>query len=74
MLSFYPAAGPQVPRSLLEQLAPGGRLVIPVGPREEQHMQRIIRTADGWREPSLGPVRFVPLVGSEGWQHDEPTS
>jgi protein-L-isoaspartate(D-aspartate) O-methyltransferase len=64
------AAGPHVPRSLLDQLALGGRLVIPIGSRDEQRLLRIVRTADGWREESLGPVRFVPLVGHEGWQDE----
>lgn len=61
------AAGPQVPQSLLDQLAIGGRLVIPVGSREDQQMVRIVRTPQGFRDESLGSVRFVPLVGDEGW-------
>lgn len=63
------AAGPRVPPSLLDQLAVGGRLVIPVGSRDEQHMLRIVRTGCGFREEQLGPVRFVPLVGREGWNN-----
>lgn len=65
------AAGPQIPRSLLDQLAPGGRLVIPIGTREEQELVRIVRTPEGLRKESLGPVRFVPLVGREGWQEEQ---
>ncbi|HEY0605941.1 MAG TPA: protein-L-isoaspartate(D-aspartate) O-methyltransferase [Herpetosiphonaceae bacterium] len=64
------AAGPHVPRSLLDQLAPGGRLVIPIGSMDEQKLIRIVRTPQGLQEESLGPVRFVPLVGREGWQDD----
>ncbi|HEY0738893.1 MAG TPA: protein-L-isoaspartate(D-aspartate) O-methyltransferase [Herpetosiphonaceae bacterium] len=64
------AAGPHVPRSLLGQLAPGGRLVIPIGSMDEQKLIRILRTSQGLQEESLGPVRFVPLVGREGWQDD----
>lgn len=63
------AGGPDVPPSLLDQLSPGGRLVMPVGrdPRA-QELLRIRRAADGrYDEESLGPVHFVPLVGSEGW-------
>ena len=66
------AAGPHVPRSLLDQLAPGGRLVIPIGDLDEQKLIRIVRTPQGLHEESLGPVRFVPLVGREGWQDDRP--
>lgn len=58
------AAGPEVPPALLDQLAPGGRLVMPVGPPEHQTLVRVRRAADGslCRE-SLGEVRFVPLMG-----------
>jgi len=64
------AAAPHVPQSLLEQLAVGGRLVIPVGSRDEQVLRRIVRTQQGYRGESLGPVRFVPLVGEEGWREE----
>lgn len=65
------AAAPHVPQPLLDQLAPGGRFVIPVGNRDEQHMRRITRAPEGWRDEMLGPVRFVPLVGEAGWKEDE---
>jgi protein-L-isoaspartate(D-aspartate) O-methyltransferase len=65
------AGGPgRVPPSLLEQLARGGRLVIPRGHTQaEQELVRIRRHADGTfgDEEHLGAVRFVPLVGVEGW-------
>ena len=61
------AGGPHVPRSLLHQLADGGRLVMPVGQRDEQHLVRITRRGSRFAEESLGPVRFVPLIGEEGW-------
>jgi protein-L-isoaspartate(D-aspartate) O-methyltransferase len=64
------AAAPEVPRPLLDQLAPGGRLVLPVGPRDDQHMLRIVRTAQGFKQQNLGPVRFVPLVGEHGWREE----
>jgi protein-L-isoaspartate(D-aspartate) O-methyltransferase len=64
------AGGPDVPPALLAQLAPGGRLVMPVGdePRAQQ-LVRVRRRPDGapihdW----LGPVAFVPLIGAQGWQ------
>jgi len=62
------AGGPAVPRSLREQLAQGGRLVIPVGVERVQRLLRIRRTdEDRYDEEDLGPVLFVPLIGEEGW-------
>jgi protein-L-isoaspartate(D-aspartate) O-methyltransferase len=55
------ATGPRVPRALEAQLAPGGRLVAPVGD-EHQYLTRVRRTSDGLRTERLDPVRFVPLV------------
>jgi protein-L-isoaspartate(D-aspartate) O-methyltransferase len=63
------AAAPEVPRALLEQLAPGGRLVIPIGTEEgRQTLMRVTRQASGFLEEALADVRFVPLVGKQGWQ------
>ena len=64
------AGGPQVPHPLLEQLAIGGCLVIPVGPSHySQELVRIRRTSEtNYHRENLGAVRFVPLVGSEGWE------
>ena len=56
------AAPPEVPEPLLEQLAVGGRLVIPVGVGR-QELLLITRTEDGFRRESLLPVRFVPMQG-----------
>jgi protein-L-isoaspartate(D-aspartate) O-methyltransferase len=63
------AGAPSVPPALREQLAPGGRLVIPVGRRlDDQRLVRLTRLADGrFGEEDLGGVRFVPLVGQQGW-------
>jgi protein-L-isoaspartate(D-aspartate) O-methyltransferase len=63
------AGGPSVPAALLDQLAPGGRLVMPVGPRGGERLVRVRRRADGtFAEPEdLGPVSFVPLIGAQGW-------
>lgn len=68
------AGGPSVPDSLREQLAIGGRLVIPVGEQVGlQTLRRITRTGvDEFREEDLGGVRFVPLVGEEGWHIEAP--
>lgn len=63
------AGGPDVPEALLAQLAAGGRLVIPVGEdRSLQTLVRITRRADGaLHREDLGDVRFVPLIGAQGW-------
>jgi protein-L-isoaspartate(D-aspartate) O-methyltransferase len=63
------AGGPQVPESLKAQLKVGGRLVIPVGAdRRSQELVRVTRVAeDDYRTTELADVRFVPLVGEEGW-------
>ncbi|MCL4792561.1 MAG: protein-L-isoaspartate O-methyltransferase, partial [Gammaproteobacteria bacterium] len=49
-----------------EQLAPGGRLVIPVGPAGQQELLRVTRTPDGLQRELLGSVSFVPLVEGMG--------
>jgi protein-L-isoaspartate(D-aspartate) O-methyltransferase len=62
------AGAPRPPRSLLDQLAIGGRLVLPHGDADRQHLTRITkRGPDEIEEEDLGEVRFVPLVGAEGW-------
>ena len=68
------AAAPAIPDALREQLAIGARLVIPVGPRDQQDL-RIVerRTANDWREWSDGAVVFVPLVGEAGWPTGDDT-
>ncbi|MEW6268717.1 MAG: protein-L-isoaspartate(D-aspartate) O-methyltransferase [Thermodesulfobacteriota bacterium] len=67
------AGGPGVPEALLDQLAVGGRLVMPIGQdRELQTLVRITRRADGTlAHESLGDVRFVPLVGVQGWRAED---
>jgi protein-L-isoaspartate(D-aspartate) O-methyltransferase len=63
------AGGPQVPESLKEQLKIGGRLVIPVGadPRS-QELVRVTRiSTNEYRSEDIADVRFVPLIGEEGW-------
>ncbi|MHC5026148.1 MAG: protein-L-isoaspartate(D-aspartate) O-methyltransferase [Planctomycetota bacterium] len=66
------AGGPEVPESLLQQLAIGGRLVIPVGTDlRSQELLRIRRTGEhAYEEDRLGRVQFVPLIGTEGWALD----
>ena len=63
------ASGSHVPKSLIEQLAPGGRLVMPVGdPGWVQKLVKLTKREGGSLQQSdLGGVRFVPLIGEEGW-------
>jgi protein-L-isoaspartate(D-aspartate) O-methyltransferase len=63
------AGGPQVPESLKEQLKIGGRLVIPVGAdQRSQELVRVTRiSAKQYRSEDIADVRFVPLIGEEGW-------
>jgi protein-L-isoaspartate(D-aspartate) O-methyltransferase len=63
------AASPQVPNSLLEQLAFGGKLVIPVGSMGLQQLYRITRRKEGNLVENLGGCRFVPLIGIEAWEN-----
>ena len=62
------AAAPVVPARLAEQLAPGGRLVLPVGGRSDQQLMLVRKDERGQlSESALGYVRFVPLIGQDGW-------
>jgi len=62
------AGAPQVPRPLTEQLALGGRLVIPVGDRWSQTLTCVRKTTDGLKFEYHGGCRFVRLIGEHGWQ------
>lgn len=65
------AGGPQVPRALKDQLAAGGRLVIPVGEDRDQKLLKVTRTTETeFVEENLGSVAFVPLIGEQGWAED----
>ena len=61
------AAAPEPPRPLYEQLADGGRIAVPVGSREEQRLQVVVRGAEGPQVVRSVPCRFVPLVGEAGF-------
>jgi protein-L-isoaspartate(D-aspartate) O-methyltransferase len=64
------ASGSHVPKPWVEQLADGGRIVMPVGdPNWVQELIKVTKGADGkLNQESLGSVRFVPLIGEEGWK------
>jgi protein-L-isoaspartate(D-aspartate) O-methyltransferase len=64
------AASPEIPAPLVEQLAVGGRMVIPLGDREAQTLTLVERQQEGIRTSTIGDVRFVPLVGEFGFQQD----
>ncbi len=67
------AGAPNVPQGYLDQLAVGGRLVIPVGDRTNQVLMRITRVAETeFKEEQLLGCRFVPLVGNHGWREERP--
>ncbi len=62
------AGAPDIPKTLLDQLNYGGRLVIPLGTRNTQELLLVTKDDQGnIRERNLGAVRFVPLIGDEGW-------
>jgi protein-L-isoaspartate(D-aspartate) O-methyltransferase len=64
------ASGSHVPRPLVEQLAPNGRIVMPIGdPGWVQELIKVTKQEDGiLKQENLGGVRFVPLIGEEGWK------
>ena len=64
------AASPEVPAPLVEQLALGGRMVIPLGDRASQALTLVERHADGVRTSTIAGVRFVPLVGEFGFRQE----
>jgi protein-L-isoaspartate(D-aspartate) O-methyltransferase len=65
------AASPKIPPPLVDHLKLGGRLVIPVGDRQEQTLIRLTATRDRPQVEHLGGCRFVPLIGQQGWVSDE---
>jgi protein-L-isoaspartate(D-aspartate) O-methyltransferase len=66
------AGAPTLPRVLLEQLAVGGRMVVPIGSRHEQELTKVTRTPTGFSLTTLGPCRFVPLIGKGAWEEEPP--
>ena len=64
------AGSPDIPQPLIDQLAIGGRLVIPVGDPFVQDLFRVTKTEEGVRKEDLGGCRFVKLIGKYGWEAD----
>jgi len=62
------AGSPKIPEPLFEQLADGGRMVVPVGSRFSQELIRVKRIGDDFKEENLGGCRFVDLIGVHGWK------
>ena len=64
------AASPKVPQPLVDQLAEGGKLVIPLGGMDEQELVMFTRHGNELVRESILPVRFVPLLGMHGWREN----
>ncbi len=64
------AGAPEIPQILRDQLADGGRLVIPIGPRYSQTLYRVSRQGDQFTEEDITGCVFVPLVGDFGWKDE----
>ena len=62
------AGSPDIPQVLVDQLADGGRLVIPVGDRKSQTLKKVLKTRAGLITSSHTPCVFVPLIGTYGWK------
>jgi len=65
------AGTPQIPAPLISELAPGGRLVAPVGEETIQELIRLTRNNNKIITEKFGAVRFVPLIGEYGWEEDK---
>lgn len=62
------AGAPRAPEPLCEQLAEGGRMIIPIGDKFSQELIKIVRDKDRFRQKNLGGCRFVDLIGIHGWK------
>ena len=62
------AGAPSMPQPLLDQVAEGGRLVIPIGNRHGQDLIKVTRAKNAFKEDNLGACRFVDLIGAYGWK------
>ena len=64
------AGAPEVPEKLLDQLAAGGRMIVPVGNQHSQDLIKITKDKDGLHKSNLGGCRFVKLIGAQGWKEN----
>jgi protein-L-isoaspartate(D-aspartate) O-methyltransferase len=64
------AGAPAIPTTLMQQLLTGGRLVIPVGNEYSQTLLKAVKQEKGYKQEDLGGVRFVKLIGDQGWKAD----
>ena len=64
------AGGPAVPPALVEQLADAGRMLVPIGNKEEQILKLVMKRGTEVSIQDIAPVRFVPLYGTQGWEHE----
>ena len=62
------AGGPTVPQPLVDQLADGGRMLVPIGTLEEQTLTLVTKRGSSIETRAIAPVRFVPLFGTHGWE------
>ena len=62
------AGAPKIPEPLLDQLAEGGRMIIPIGDRFSQELIKVTKAKDGYEKENLGGCRFVDLIGVHGWK------
>jgi protein-L-isoaspartate(D-aspartate) O-methyltransferase len=62
------AGAPKIPEPLKEQMAEGGRMIIPVGNKFSQDLIKVTKTKNSFREKNLGGCRFVDLIGLHGWK------
>ena len=62
------AGGPTIPNALVEQLSDGGRMIVPIGSKDEQMLKLITKRNGVIETRDIAPVRFVPLFGTQGWE------
>jgi protein-L-isoaspartate(D-aspartate) O-methyltransferase len=63
------AGAPRIPQPLLDQMAEGGRIILPIGNRYSQDLVKVTKLKDNYKEENLGGCRFVDLIGVHGWKN-----